>query len=215
MLFLADVYKNEPGTLYLHQALLEQSFGIQPRKGQGRCLLTQIAYSISAVCPAVKASRIVTHVDKHVKRKVGDKGHTLDEIFKTFDKPIKVDNGFLKLDVQLGIVETYDLLITKMLIGQPVIMIIDSDVCAVLLNEALMYNDGEIRNTMIRHGQTGSYHSMLAMGLDLSGYVVLRDSRSKYAFKGYAKIANNILRDGWQFLAALYIQVNEATFVTP
>lgn len=210
MSFLAEVHKNKLGTLYVHTPLLEKTFGIQPRKGQGRCLLTQVAYSINAVCPKIKVSRIVTHIDKHVTRKIGEDGHTISEILDTFTRPIKVDNGQLALDVSLSVVQRYDELIHRMMIGQPVMVVIDSDVCAVLQNEALAYGDGEIRSTVIRHGQSGTYHVMLAMGFDLAGYIILRDSRSSYAYKGYVKIATNLLQDGWRFLNALVVNVHGA-----
>lgn len=208
--FLAEVHKNELGTLYVHTPLLEKTFGVQPRKGQGRCLITQVAYSIHAVFPKIAVSRIVTHVDKHVTRKIGEDGHLINEILDTFRHPVKVDTGHLALNLSLGVVQRYDELIHDMLIGQPVMVVIDSDVCAVLQDEARAYGDGEIRSTVIRHGQTGKYHVMLAMGFDLAGYVILRDSRSTYAHKGYVKIATNLLQDGWRFLTALTVNVHGA-----
>jgi hypothetical protein len=60
---------------------------------------------------------------------------------------------------------------------------------------------------VIRHGRTGQYHALLAIGIDMMGYIIVRDSRAKYAYKGYAKIATHLLQDGWRFIDALAFEV--------
>lgn len=206
--FVAEVHKSENGLLYVHTPLVELKFGVAHRKGEGRCLISQVAYSIAAVLPGIRVSRIVTHIDKHVSRKIGEDGHTIAEIIETFKHPIKTDHSWhAKLDVELLMHQTYDSVMIDVMNGQPVMFMIDRDVCAVLLSEAVSYQDGEIRATVIRHGRTGKYHSLLAIGIDLAGYLILRDSRSKYAFKGYAKIATHIVQDGWKYLNAMSLLV--------
>lgn len=212
----ADVHKSENGLLYVHKPLVQQEFGIVPRKGQGRCLISQVAFSISAVLPGIRPSRIVTHIDKHVKRKVGEDGHTIAEILETFKHPVKTDHSWdARLSVELSRHSTYDSVLIDIMHGQPVMFMLDRDVCAVLLSEAQSYQDGEVRATVIRHGRTGKYHALLGIGVDLEGYVIMRDSRHKYAFKGYAKIATHILQDGWRFLDAMSLLVKNVDKVYP
>lgn len=207
-LFVAELHESENKLLVVHKSLVQKDFGIRARKGQGRCLVTQVAYTVEAVFPKLRASRVAAHIDKHITREVGKEGHTIEEILKTFDHPIKSDHAYdVQLFTQIRSYKGYDEVLSDLLNGQPVMLMIDSDVCAVLLNEALSYQDGEIRATVIRHGRSGQYHAMLAIGVDATGYIVLRDSRSKYAFKGYAKIATHILQDGWRFIDTLALEV--------
>jgi hypothetical protein len=207
-LFTAKMHENERKTLFVHAPLVQEKFGIKPRKGQGRCLVTQVAYTVEAVFPRLRASRIASHIDKHITREVGKDGHMISEILKTFDHPIKSDHPYdIQLFTQIREYHEYDAMLSDLLQGQPVMLMIDSDVCAVLLNEAISYQDGEIRATVIRHGRSGNWHSLLAIGVDMMGYVIVRDSRSKYAYKGYAKIATHLLQDGWRNISALGFEV--------
>lgn len=206
--FVSEVHRSESGLLYVQKPLVQQDFGVSRRKGQGRCLISQVAFSIAAVLPGIRPSRIVTHIDKHVPRKICEDGHTIAEILETFKHPIKTDHSWhAKLDVEITKHSAYDTVLVDVMNGQPVMFMVDRDVCAVLLSEALSYQDGEVRATVIRHGRTGKYHALLAIGVDLEGYVIMRDSRSTYAFKGYAKIATHILQDGWRYLDAMSLLV--------
>lgn len=214
--FAAAVHKNENGLLFVHKDLVQSQFGVARRKGQGRCLITQVAYSIAGVLPGLRASRIVTHIDRHVSRQIGEDGHTIGEIIETFKHPIKTDNPWhLKLSIEAPKHATFDSVMIDVMHGQPVMFMIDRDVCAVLLNEAISYQDGEVRSTVIRHGRSGKYHALLAIGIDLAGYVVFRDSRSTYAYKGYAKISTQVLQDGWRYLDAMSLLVKRADKVYP
>jgi hypothetical protein len=207
-LFTAQIHENAKKTLLVHAPLVQKVFGIRQRAGQGRCLVTQVAYTVEAVFPRLRASRVATHIDKHITRSVNKEGHTIAEILETFNYPIKSDHSYdIKLETRVRKYGQYDELLDDLMRGQPVMLMIDSDVCAVLLNEAISYQDGEIRATVIRHGRTGQYHALLAIGIDMMGYIIVRDSRAKYAYKGYAKIATHLLQDGWRFIDALAFEV--------
>lgn len=207
-LFTAKIHENERKTLLVHAPLVQKDFGIRQRAGQGRCLVTQVAYTVEAVFPRLRASRVATHIDKHITRRIGKEGHTIAEILATFNYPIKSDHDYdVKLETRVRKYGQYDEVLDDLMRGQPVMLMIDSDVCAVLLNEAISYQDGEVRATVIRHGRSGQYHALLAIGVDMLGYIIVRDSRAKYAFKGYAKIATHLLQDGWRFIDALAFEV--------
>lgn len=218
--WVAQVDSNETRSLMFMPSLVQKKFGITFRKDQGRCLLAQIAYSIEAQLPFVKASRIVTHVDKWCKaflrRPIDMNGHTMQEILASFNVPVNIGEGrSLHIDLRMKRHTLFDDAVHSVISGQPVMVIVDRDVCTALESEAVTYKDGEVRATVIRPSRSGRYHCLLAIGLDVSGYTILRDIREKYAFKGYLKVASHVLADGFTSLQMFSAEVHGFTLDKP
>lgn len=200
----ATVHTNEANSLSVMSDLVQEKFGIVRRKNQGRCLLAQAAYAAWAQTK-IPVSRFVTHVDDFISntstRKISDTGVSFDEIMLALEYPIYLGKGkTVRFPLELNKITSLLNSITLLQAGVPLIFIIDADTCAALLNEATMYGDGTVKDTTIRKTITGKYHSLLAIGVDYSGYVIFRESRHDYGFKGYARIGSHILEAGWEAL---------------
>lgn len=219
MRWVAEISKNETQSLVFMPSLLQKKFGISFRKNQGRCLLAQVAFAVAAQLPFIKPSRIVTHVDKwcdhFLNRTIDSDGHTLQEILASFNVPVNIGDGRgLHIDLRLKRHTLLDGAINDVLLGQPVMVIFDRHVCSALEDEANRYKDGEVHSTVIRHGRSNLYHCMMIVGLDVSGYLILRDIRDVYGFRGYLKVATHILADGFKHLEMFSPEIHGFT-LTP
>jgi hypothetical protein len=204
MIRRAPVHYNEDRSLMVIQPLLQQKFGIQNPAMLGSCLVAQAAFSISA-CTGISEHTISKHIMHYVSRPQGlkENGFTLEQILRTLQIPLSVRGKNISLKVQPMVYHTLVGLIDDVLLGQPVLMILERNACATIENEAYAYKDGRVLATAIRGvdpelvGQP-QFHSLLVIGVDSAGYLIVRDTRHKYCYKGYLKIATEIVKQNFE-----------------
>lgn len=196
--------------------LVEKTFGIQKPKSTtrwvGTCLIAQVAFTISSIT-GLKPMEISKHIFRNIGRRISMNGVTLEEIMRTFELPLLTRQGPVWLTLGVSVYDTLDTMADAILLGHPVITILPREVGDVLESEAAVYGDGKTYATCIRPAREGRYHSYLAIGYEIKAegdpadFVILRDSRHEYCYKGYLKLGVNTLFQGWNFVRALSIDV--------
>ena len=212
----APVHVNKQSNLVLISNLIEETFGIQkPRstsKWIGTCLVAQVAFTISAITgmkPMV--------ISKHILREFGSEGDkfgfTIEEILRTFDAPVLTRKGPVWINLELSAYDSVETMLNAIICGHPTLLIMGREVCDALETEAMAYKDGCSYATVIRPAAEGSYHSFLAIGYEMktdpypNDFLIVRDSRHVYSYKGYLKIGINTLDQGCDFIRALSVNV--------
>lgn len=186
------------------EPLLQQKFGIQNPTMLGSCFIAQAAFSISA-CTGISACALSNHIMHFVGDTPGqcENGFTLEQILTTLKIPVRAARKTYQLKVQPTVYHTLVGLIDDVLLGQPVLMILERNACATIENEAYAYKDGRVLATAIRGvdpelvGQP-QFHSLLVIGIDAAGYLIVRDTRHKYCYKGYLKISLEIVKQNFE-----------------
>lgn len=214
--YRAPVHFNADSTLMVIPNLVEKTFGIQrPRKRTnwiGTCLVAQVSFTISAII-GLKPMIISRHILQNIGRSAGEDGFTIEEILETFDSPIQTRSGSIRLKLGLSAYDGIDSMAEAILFGHPVLMIIPREVSVLLENEGNTYGDGCSYATPIRPASEGQYHSYLGIGYEVKSdkyptdFIILRDTRDLYAYKGYMKLGVNVLHQGWNFIRALSVDV--------
>lgn len=212
----APVHINEASTLMVIPNLVEKEFGIQKPKSTtrwiGTCFIAQVAFTISSIT-GIKPMEISKHIFRNIGRSIGQNGATLEEIMRTFELPLLTRQGPVWLTLSVSVFNSLESMTDAILNGYPVITILPREVGDVLESEAAVYGDGKTYATPIRPAREGRYHSYLAIGYEIKAegdptdFVILRDSRHDYCYKGYLKLGVNVLFQGWNFTRALSIDV--------
>lgn len=202
----AKVRFNSDSTLCYIESLLELEFGIRQRGRIGQCLITQVVYTIASKT-GIKPSILAQHFWQFANG--GDaRGFTLQEVLSVFDGiPVETQHGPVWL--RLGVIRLSNLeaIVDDLAHGHPIITLIGRASGDAIETEAIMYSDGIVDATAIRHYGDAPIHSYLAIGLDVDGYVILRDSRHKYSFRGYLKLNKTLIQTYWQNLAFVRLTV--------
>ena len=216
MALRAPVHFNEASTLMVIPNLVQEKFGIQKPKSTtrwiGTCFIAQVAFTISSIT-GIKPMEISKHILRNIGRTVGAEGATLEEIMRTFRLPVLTRQGPVWLKLGVSVYNNVAEMADAILLGHPVITIVAREVGDVLENEAATYGDGCTFATCIRPASEGRYHSYLAIGYEVkpkrghTHFVILRDSRHEYCYKGYLKLGVNTLHQGFNFIRALSIDV--------
>lgn len=182
----AGVYVNSDKKLHVIASLVKETFGPRFDKITGGCLAAQMIYSMSAAAD-VEPDVLVNALNKS-KVTAGYAGTTLENLYKVFhNKPIKVGDETLTFKLSVD-TPTLEGAIKEVKSGQPVIFIPSS----VLQNRFDDHDDKGIADITDRDLQydlrsQSTYHAYLMIGYDAAGYIILREMRSTYAFKGYVK----------------------------
>jgi hypothetical protein len=200
MPYRAHLHYNEARSLAFMDDLLETEFGITSTAG-GSCLLAQVAYSIHAQT-GIPVQAIVDHVEARIDRVVDSNGHTMQEITDALEFPIRTEDGFsIAVEFDLAQHHTVRSVTDCVLHGIPVLVIMSSESAGAAQHEADAYKDGTIETTPIRaaremEGEAPGlrYHTFMVIGVDIAGYLVLRDTRHQYAYKGFLKM-NTVIAD--------------------
>jgi hypothetical protein len=209
----AEVFVNDSKTLHVISNLVVDNFGLQFNKIGGGCLASQMVYSMSSVS-GYKPEDIVTAINSSSLTGPFN-GVTLENMYKFFDnKVLKIGGKKVKFQLSLNVYDTIDEGIDAVKSGQPITFIIgtNGDLLG-KLNDTEYSNDGIVRiskSDMNNSHLTGSntFHALLMIGYDSKGYVILRDMRSKYMFKGYAKISAKSLKLNPKAYKLLSIEVD-------
>lgn len=212
----APIHINDDRTLMVIPNLVETNFGIQrPRsrsKWIGTCLIAQVSFTISSIT-GLKPMVLSKHILHHLGSEGDANGFTLEEILEAFETPVLTRQGPVWLTLGVTVYNTVNGMIEAVLSGFPVITIVPREVGDVLENEAALYGDGQSFAAVIRPAREGRYHSYLAIGFEVKNdlspvdFVIVRDSRNEYCFKGYMKIGSQTLTDGWKHICALSVDV--------
>ena len=212
----APVHINETNTLMVIPNLVQEKFGIQKPKSTtrwiGTCFVAQVSFTISSIT-GIKPMEISKHILRNIGRSIDGNGATLEEIMRTFELPLLTRQGPVWLKLGVSVYDSLESMTDAILDGRPVITIVAREVGDVLENEAAAYGDGCTYATVIRPASEGRYHSYLAIGYEIkqkgghTDFVILRDSRHEYCYKGYLKLGVNTLFQGWNFVKALSIDV--------
>lgn len=207
----AGVQLNSSSTLAYQPALLQERFGIQRRSNVGSCLIAQTAFTIHARTNGkLKAGAVSRHLLDRIHG-IGLKGCTLEAVVNALQEPIKQRNRLHSIRPAVTRPRTPKQLVSDVIDGHPTMVILPREACNAIETEALMYNDGTALATVIRPAKDELYHSYLAFGIDAAdgGYVLCRDTRDEYCFKGYLRIHHKLLRDAWKRIGAVSLHVLE------
>lgn len=212
----APIHINDDRTLMVIPNLVETNFGIQrPRsrsKWIGTCLIAQVSFTISSIT-GLKPMVLSKHILRQLGHEGDANGFTLEEILEAFETPVLTRQGLVWLTLGVTVYKNVKCMIAAVLNGFPVITIIPREVCDVLENEAMAYGDGQTFSVAIRPAREDQYHSYLAIGFEVKNnlspaeFVIVRDSRNEYCFKGYMKIGSQTLTAGWEHIRALSVDV--------
>jgi len=202
----ARVHFNASASLCVMPDLVEERFGLPRRGNVGTCLPMQVASSIAA-CTGYKRTQLGAHILKNIGVRGKFAGWTLEQVLKTFELPLLTKNGPVWFRLAVTEYQSVNQVVEATTLGYPVLMIIGRNACDVLENEAVSYKDGCAMAGVIRPADQGFYHSYLAIGCDTEKYVIVRDTRDEYCYKGYLKIKSRILQDGFQHIKCLTVNV--------
>lgn len=184
----AHVAWNEDRTLAHLPALLERKFGLPYAKnGGGTCLLSQVAYSVQAVTGL--SARTISESLMKVLPAAGQNGWDLQQILRALRSSVRDKQHSYTIRTSVSVYNTMPAVYTAVMDGQPVILILPREACSAFEMEAYAYRDGTVDASPVRATAANLYHSLLVIGVDAAGYLILRDSRSKYAFKGYLRVS--------------------------
>ena len=208
----AGVQLNSSSTLAYQPALLQERFGIQRRSNVGSCLIAQAAFTIEARTGGALPARAVS---KHLLDQIQDidlEGCTLKQIVDCLKEPIKhkKKRHFLKPSVTKP--KSIRQLVNDVIDGHPTMIILPRCAADEIEMEAIYKANGTVLTTRIREHFVGDFfHSYLAFGVDSAdgGYVLCRDTRHSYCFKGYLRIHHKLLRDAWKRIGAVSLHVLE------
>jgi hypothetical protein len=180
----AYVHVNNEETLAVIAKLVEKEFGPEFKKISLGCLVAQVVYSMSAIAN-IKPKDLINAINKSdLRGEFG--GVSLENIFKIFEKPINVGNKTLKFHLSVETPKIEDV-VKEVKSGQPVIFI-----PSVVLQSYMDTSDSGI--VVLPNKDYGNvkdqsvWHAFLIIGYDKDGYLIIRDMRSVYLYKGYAKV---------------------------
>lgn len=221
----APVHVNVDNTLFVIPSLLQKRFGLRFPSLKGACLASQMVFSMSAVS-GVPPEQLAAAA-KYLKGSLG--GVTLSELFNVFNnKPIKIDD---KKTVIFNLsVKTYnnvDTVLQDVQRGQPVVMIVPADskiYSGIQSLEQPLGDDEEagiididkerFRSERLDFTMHSLTHAYLVIGYDKPhDHMIVREMRSKYGFKGYAKIPANLFRQNKKAVRFVAIVVDDFKFI--
>lgn len=207
--FNAHVHYNADNNLAIIDNLLEHEFGVNT-KAEGSCLIAQAAYAIWSQT-GIPIMDLVKHIDKYTPRKVDMFGHTLSEIMSAFHVPIKTSGGYVLIEAETFKYHTIEAVVDSVLDGTPIIFIFPAASIEAMIGEAMQYGDGEVRDTTIRGATEIRFHAMLCIGAvkDKLPFLIMRESRHEYGYKGYLKINGVLLQEYFHNIMVLSINVTE------
>ena len=206
----AGVYVNGNGKLSVISDLMHDQFGLYFDNLSGACLASQAIFSIAAVT-GQKPQEIVDAATDNLKG--GMYGLTFETLFKALNKrPLKMKSGkTLTLDLTL---ERYDLrgAVNAVKEGQPVVTIVSSAFNSDEWEGGYTKRTGILRS-LPSHASSHGYHALLLIGYDDDQKtLILRDSRSSYALKGYLKIREKLIKTEGGLENARFIGVHVDSF---
>lgn len=189
---LAKVNTNKDGTLWYIESLIKQKFGLPYQSnGNGSCLYSQFVYTISALT-GTDEQKIHNQkiLDSHGRD--GVDALTLMESFSNKYRSKYI--GYKDIEQALDDCKN----------GQPVVMVISTNNpgwdCYLSEDdqepgETLRFSDTKpIKKYTKKDMDVVSFHALLAIGYDVAGdFVIFRDIRDSYSFKGYTKIKRSLL----------------------
>jgi hypothetical protein len=206
----AKVRYNADTTLAYIEPLLQQRFGVKQRGDIGQCLITQLAYIISAKTE-IRSSDVAKHIWQFVDGG-DDSGFTFSELLSVFDGiPIQTRSKLIELKLSLYELRSEVALVEEILLGHPVIVLMDRKACDEIEREAICENHGSVEVTPILPLTGERTHSYLAMGVDADGFVIMRDSRHVYSYNGYLRIRLDLLRTFWSSVRCYSLGVEIVT----
>lgn len=203
----ALVHTNDSQTLKVISNLVKAEFGVENPNGVGACLYSQFLFTVESVTgvPINTLQKFYSIENRFVD------GHTPAEMMKYFNSGTFEHNGEMhQLKVHL---EEYDAneAIEQVKQGQPVVVIIRGGGEFYRQAGYVIKHDGEKINGDRHPGEVtktpsplidpnvkpnrNSYHALLMIGYDLGHkLVIMRDSRSSYAYKGYLRAKADLLK---------------------
>lgn len=178
------------GPLSVITDLVQREFGLNFTRIYGGCLVTQFIYTLSTIAN-IPPQHFATFLDDEY---VGSSGTTFEWLFDRFDNTdVQLGKRVYRFNLDLekpSIKEAIELVRT----GQPVVAIISASI-ANDIDEYSNIVDGILdsdkathpRNTLAKSGD--QYHALLLIGYDSQDQMLIfRESRHRYALKGYIKI---------------------------
>lgn len=219
----APVHFNVDKTLYVIPTLLQKEFGLKFPSLEGACLASQMVFSMSAVSGippeqlAAAAKRLRGSIE----------GTTLSALFNIFNnRPIKIDNKTIIFNLSTKIYDDVDEALQDVQRGQPVVMVVSahSEIYWGVhgLERPISHKEevgiAEIKKKYFRYEKldptTDITHAYLIIGYDKPyDHMIVREMRSKYGFKGYAKIPTNLLRQNKRAAKFIAIVVDDFKIV--
>lgn len=185
---LAGVHVNGP--LSVITDLVQKEFGLKFTNIYGGCLVTQFIYTLSTIAN-IPPQDFAAFIDDEY---VGSSGTTFEWLFNRFDNTdVQLGDRVYRFNLDLEKPSIKDA-IKLVKTGQPVVAIIS----AFLANE--FDDDTHIANGILDSSKALSfsnrlsnsddhYHALLLIGYDeRDKMLIFRESRHRYAYKGYIKI---------------------------
>ena len=212
----AEVYVKDDQTLHVITDLVKRDFGLNFEKIGGGCLTTQMIYTM-ATAAKIEPKVLVDAINKS-KVSSGVRGVTLEKLFTVFNgKNILVDDEMLKFKLSVEAYHTLDESIKEVKSGQPIVFIVGNSYLLRSLNGVDKRGNGiadltpeEVRNSNL--GEASSFHAFMLIGYDSKDdLVILRDTRSMYAYKGFVKVSKKTLDENPHAYKMLAIVVDDVT----
>lgn len=194
----ADVHVNFDKKLYVITNLVQHEFGPRFDKITGGCLASQMIFSMASA--ANVDPEILIKALNNSKVTAGVYGTTLEDLYKVFNnKPIRVSDkdGGKKLTFKLSVeTPTLEAAIQDVKSGQPIIFIPSTHIQDALDNYRDQDGIAKISNNQMLRNLTdqSTFHAYLLIGYDRDGYLILREMRHTYAYKGYIKLSVRALK---------------------
>jgi hypothetical protein len=207
---LAKTYVNKDKNLSVIPDLIVKSFGENFHRISGTCLAHQFCYSVSSTT-GIPVEKLVSKINKS-DIYGGLRGITLSDLFDNFNNR---NFGSKKINLE---VETPNLKdsITDVKTGQPIIFI-PSDPILDCIDGSVYTSSGVVKSYNAKRlaksdiHKKDYFHSFLIVGYDEDGFVIIRDSRSSYSYRGYAKVPVEMLEKFPKSYKLLSIITNQTT----
>jgi hypothetical protein len=192
----ATVHVNSDKSLFLIADRIEKSFGPQFTKISGGCLTAQVIYAMSAAAK-IKPDDLIYAINQS-KLSAGVEGLTLEKLANFFQSPFKLKDGST-VEFKLSFENpSLDQAISDVKSGQSVVLIPSADLQYVVddvadSTDGIVKFDSDATQSNVLNNRF--FHAYLIVGYDAKeDFLIIRDMRSTYLFKGYAKIRVKDLR---------------------
>lgn len=189
----AQVHTSLDKKLHVIANLVDTKFGLYFDKIYGGCLASQMIFTMSSV--ANVNPHTLTDALNRSAVSSGHIGPRLKDLWKVFhNKPIKVGSEVLTFKLSVH-APTLAEAVESVKQGQPTVFIPSIAIQDAISDQVSLEEfdpDGviELSDAILASPITEqrTFHAFLIIGYDVDGYLIVRDARSVYSFKGYAKL---------------------------
>lgn len=199
----APVHRNVDRTLTVLPGLVQYAREFELKTPLSSCLFIQALHTMAAVS-GIPANAIASQL----KIRVPDEtGHTLEEIFNlVHETPIKYQGKRYKFTLGVDTYPNIDRALEAVSEGQPVVAIIhvfeDLQKALFDLESDYKFTRGALTKGIVLPPDMRPirysghlYHTLLIIGYDSAhDHVIMRETRAKYGFGGYAKVPKSLLK---------------------